>query len=375
MRVFILTLGTRGDFEPFWALGRSLRARGHGVTMGTSAFHLQDDPDLDWVCIGDGTQQDLVALLRSLASERDLERRNLACGQQWVIPQFESARAAVAQAATGCDYFIGNIKVPLLRGGAIMPGALVSYDPPQTPGRSGTLAGQQHGDALLELVAMPRALVDPKHEWDEGFHFTGFWSRPERSLPRPALLQEFLRAGAPPVVMTMGSMVTFDTVRLSQCFAQALEIANLRGVQVAGWSGLRADSHAMGRMVTVDEVDYRWLFAQAACVVHHGGVGTVASVMEAGVPSVLLPQVPSQQRWAAILSREGVCAGTLDTHVIDPFELAQLMRKTVDDARLKQRALQWQARTGEDGGMAQAVALIEAHAARLAARSASPRKA
>jgi len=55
MRIFILTLGTRGDFEPFWALGRELCARGHSVTIGTSAFHVQNDPALTWLPIGTGT--------------------------------------------------------------------------------------------------------------------------------------------------------------------------------------------------------------------------------------------------------------------------------------------------------------------------------
>ena len=37
MNVFILTLGSRGDVQPFVALGRGLKAAGHEVTLATSA--------------------------------------------------------------------------------------------------------------------------------------------------------------------------------------------------------------------------------------------------------------------------------------------------------------------------------------------------
>ena len=37
MRVFILTFGSRGDVQPYVALGKGLQAAGHAVTVCTSA--------------------------------------------------------------------------------------------------------------------------------------------------------------------------------------------------------------------------------------------------------------------------------------------------------------------------------------------------
>ncbi len=54
MRIFILTLGTRGDFELFCTLGRDLRRRGHHVVLGTSGFYAQatEAAGLEWTAIG-----------------------------------------------------------------------------------------------------------------------------------------------------------------------------------------------------------------------------------------------------------------------------------------------------------------------------------
>lgn len=365
MRIFILTLGTRGDFEPFWALGRALIARGHSVTIGTSLFHFQNDPSIKWVSIGNSTRAEFVAFLRSLAAEPDRFKRTMAFGKHWAMPQVAFSMKTIASLADQHDYFMGNLKFPLMRGEVVLPGAYVTYDPPVNLAGAKANASHTHQGRTLELVAMNQALIDPQHEWDDYFHFTGFWKPLEDKATRPVELAKFLGAGSPPVVLTMGSMVMFDPQQLADCFFNALALCGLRGIIVGGWSEQHRGMHPSNRMVTVQEADYAWLFEHAACVVHHGGVGTVASVMRAGVPSVLLPQIPSQERWGAILLRENLCAGALDTATLEPAQLADALRRAVQDESLRQSAQQWKTKLDQDSGIAAAVDLIEAHWARL----------
>jgi UDP:flavonoid glycosyltransferase YjiC (YdhE family) len=58
----------------------------------------------------------------------------------------------------------------------------------------------------------------------------------------------------------------------------------------------------------VDFVQHTWLFTRARCVVHHGGPGTGAAAILAGVPSVIIPHVGDQPLWAE-LTRDLGCAG------------------------------------------------------------------
>ena len=117
MRVFILTLGTRGDFELFWALGRELHARGHAVTIGTSPFYaqLELDPALTWVPVGTGTRSELIAVLSSLTDIENGARRAQAFLDRWLRPQIAAGAGQISLSGTASDYVICNLKVPLRR--------------------------------------------------------------------------------------------------------------------------------------------------------------------------------------------------------------------------------------------------------------------
>ena len=77
MQIFMMTLGTRGDLELFLMLGRELHQRGHRITLGTSSFYSTrvHDAGLDWAQVGNGTQDELIAILRSQASVSDKRAR------------------------------------------------------------------------------------------------------------------------------------------------------------------------------------------------------------------------------------------------------------------------------------------------------------
>src|SRR5437879_4389321 len=132
MRVFILTLGTRGDLELFLILGRELRRRGHTVILGTSRFHAArvGEAQLECVPLGDGTQDEVVAILRSLSSVADKNQRTHLLYQRWLQPLLAEAKQQITLTAGGADYFISNLKMILRRQGAILPGAAITYDPP-----------------------------------------------------------------------------------------------------------------------------------------------------------------------------------------------------------------------------------------------------
>jgi UDP:flavonoid glycosyltransferase YjiC (YdhE family) len=371
MRVFILTLGTRGDFELFCTLGRELSGRGHHVVIGTSGFYDQcvRAAGLECLPVGQGTHAELVGVLRSFASVDDKVRRARVFAARWLRPQLAAAADLISAAGSASDYFISNLKLTLQRGDDVLPGAFVSYDPPDSVENLAHYGSGRHGGRILELVAMNRALVDPGRGWPGEFRFTGFWTPPKWEGSPSAKLANFLGAGSPPVVMTMGSMVTFDVERLAQSFAEALRLSGQRGVLVAGWSGLRPLQSADGSLLVTQETHYEWLFARAACVVHHGGVGTVAAVLRAGVPSILLPQIGSQEEFGRMLLRETLATGVFDTATLDPGALAAGIQRAASDEAVRESTRRWQAVVREERGVASAADLIEDHWRSLAVGS------
>lgn len=121
--------------------------------------------------------------------------------------------------------------------------------------------------------------------------------------------------------MTLGSMVMFDAAKLVQNFAEALRQTGQRGIVVEGWSEVPSFA-ASDRLFRVREIPYDWLFARVCCVVHHGGCGTVAAVLRAGQPSVIVPQVFCQEEFGRILLRNELATAVLDSLALRPQDLA-----------------------------------------------------
>lgn len=365
MRIFILTIGSRGDFELFLILARELRDRGHQVTLGSPGFYGDRvrQLSLPWVQVGNSTRADMIAALRSVAPEADPVRRVRLYFERWLEPQLRISMMPIYALATASDYFISNLKMSMQHQGRLIPGALVTYDPPFTLDSLGKYGSQQSDGRLLELVAMNRALVDPDGLWGPEFRFTGFWKdeHPAAGSP-PADLQAFLAAGPPPVVVTMGSMVMFDAERLVQTVTQALEQVGQRGVIVGGWSGIAPSGAAAGPVYCAEDIPYDWLFPQASCVVHHGGCGTLAAVLRAGIPSVVLPQIICQETYGRLLERANLATGVLDVRTLEPCALAGAIKQAVTDETVRQSARRWQQTVAEDRGVQAAADWIADHA-------------
>lgn len=392
MHLFILTLGTRGDLELFRLLGRELHRRGHRVVLGSSPFYAEAirAAGLEFVAIGDGTRGELLAVLHSLRGEADRTQRIWQYFQQWAYPQFMRDKDRIQALAEGADYFISNMKTVLRRRGEPIPGAFVTYDPPLDLDDLTAFGTGIPADRILDLVAMNRQLLDPKHQWGSQFHFTGFWRDDTPPAWEPSQeLQAFLNAGPPPAVLTMGSMVMFDPAELAATFREALLLAKQRGIVVGGWSGLKpAEARPQPEplrfflggkavqpaapadpLLCVDEVPYDWLFPQASCILHHGGCGTVGAVVRAGKPSILLPQIMPQQLFGTLLGQAGIAAGMFEAQGLKPADLAEALRRTVEDPQYALRGRAWQQHLALDGGLSEAADRIEAHGQRLAEAS------
>jgi len=364
MRVFILTLGTRGDFQLFLTLGRALRRRGHQVILGSSPCFSGNvrQAQIGWAPIGNGSLDEVVSILQSLASEPDPAKRTYRFYTRWLQPQLSMAMSQITSLGAGADYFISNLKMMLQRDGKIIPGAAVTYDPPGALEDLAKYGTQNHHGLVVDLVAMSKPLVDPEDRWGAAYQFTGFWTdEPPTDWTPPLDLERFLDAGPPPVVVTMGSMVMFDVEAWARTFLDAVRLSGQRGIIVGGWSSIPRVAASEAAMCCVREIPYDWLFPKAACVIHHGGVGTLAAVLRAGRPSILFPQITAQEHFARMLTREHLTAGVFDTRGLQPDRLAAAIHKAVSDEQCRESARRWQGVVEHERGVEAAADLIAAH--------------
>jgi sterol 3beta-glucosyltransferase len=195
------------------------------------------------------------------------------------------------------------------------------------------------------------SVVPRPADWPAPMLVTGYWwpARPTGWTP-PAALVDFLAAGPPPVFLGFGSMAPGHGARLAGPVLAAVRQARARAVVQAGWSGL--DVGAADDVLTIGEVPHDWLFPQVAAVVHHGGAGTTAAGLRAGVPAVPVPVLADQPFWARRLTALGVAPGPLPLSSLTATRLAAALRTVTTDPHYAARAAAIAARLATEDGAA-----------------------
>jgi sterol 3beta-glucosyltransferase len=189
-------------------------------------------------------------------------------------------------------------------------------------------------------------------------HTTGYWFQDARSDWRPAReLEAFLGAGPPPVYVGFGSMSGQDPERLAKVVLQALSIAGLRGLLLTGWGGLRATS-LPDTVFAIDSAPHSWLFPRMAAIVHHGGAGTTAEGLRAGVPSTIVPFIVDQPWWGRRVRALGAGPNPIPRKNLTADNLANAMRESFANPRMKQRAEYLGQTIRSEDGLGSAVRLV-----------------
>ena len=212
---------------------------------------------------------------------------------------------------------------------------------------------QRRGDLVLYGYS-PHVLPTPR-DWDSNCRVTGYWflDEPEGWNP-PDGLADFLEAGPKPVYVGFGSMGSRDAEKMADLVLEALHQTGQRGVVSSGWGGL-SKSDLPDDVFMVGSVPHSWLFPRMAAVVHHGGAGTTAAGMRAGVPSVITPVMGDQPFWARRAYELGVAPRPVPRRKLTVEHLRHALQQTVSDPAIRSRAAELGERIRPENGVAAAV--------------------
>ncbi|MCY4403387.1 MAG: glycosyltransferase [Candidatus Poribacteria bacterium] len=219
------------------------------------------------------------------------------------------------------------------------------------------MASDEMYSPYLNLIAASPSLCsqitfEPNHK------FTGVWHLGQPLYEPPSELTGFLSDGAPPIVITFGSMGGSDGKETTEILVKAIKMTDQRAIIQAGWGQLGTqDSNP--NIYCAEYVPHQWLFTQALCVVHHGGAGTTASVCRAKVPSVVVPHITDQFYWGKLVYDLGVAPKSLPRRKLTAKQLAQRIEKVMETPSMTERAKTIGTQMESEDGLTTAVDLIE----------------
>ncbi|KAL2933096.1 Sterol 3-beta-glucosyltransferase UGT80A2 [Bienertia sinuspersici] len=396
LQIVMLIVGTRGDVQPFIAIGKKLQDYGHRVRLATHAnfkdfvltaglefFPLGGDPK-----VLAGYMVKNKGFLPSGPSEIPIQRNQIkdiiysllpACKDPDIdsnVP-FKADAIIANPPAYGHTHVAEALKIPL-HIFFTMPWTPTSEFPhplSRVKQPAGYRLSYQIVDSLIWLgirdmindvrkkklklrpvtylsgsqgsesdvphgyIWSPHLVPKPK-DWGPKVDVVGFCFLDLASnYEPPKALVDWLNAGPKPIYVGFGSLPVQEPEKMTQIIVQALEETEQRGIINKGWGGLGDLAEPKESIYLLDNCPHDWLFPHCAAVVHHGGAGTTAAGLKAACPTAIVPFFGDQPFWGDRVHARGV--GPPPTPV-DEFSLEKLVDaiKFMLDPQVKERAVE-----------------------------------
>jgi sterol 3beta-glucosyltransferase len=416
MRVTINAFGTRGDVQPYIALGKGLRAAGHEVRITTHRIFegFVREHGLDFSPM-EGDPREI--LLTQAVADLGINPVRI---NRWIAENFRPVTdiffRATLEGAQGADVLLNSalsfagwhvaekLGIP----------AIATYLQPVTPTRafhgmssplppawlpfrglynllSAKLANQSFfamtrpltNACRTEILGLPPlsaasywgldwasspvpilygyspSVIPKPPDWGDFQQITGYWFLDEaRSYEPPVELGTFLDSGPPPVYVGFGSMVDHEREEMTRLIIEAVRQTGQRAILLGGWSDL-GSVELPDFILRVDSVPHDWLFPRMAAVVHHGGAGTTAAGLRAGVPAVIVPFTVDQPFWGWRVHELGVGPKWILRKKLTAEKLAAAIDQAVHDHAMAQRAKELGRMIRAEDGPGAAVRLVE----------------
>ncbi len=408
MKIGMQTWGTRGDVEPFFALGRGLAEAGHEVRLLVTTqadLALPEFPGLSVERVGAVmTQADGDELLdQVIAQSSPLAQAKLVL-KKGLLPSAHEMYDAALELAADSDLIVRHHFLYMAQAAAMKlgkpevsvfltpdllptkvhpPTGMPSLGPLQSaawwladkgissvfgpsaaalreraelPKPTGVLR-DIWPSATANLVAVSPAMFQRPADWPSNHHLTGFWHAPSStSATMSEDLEAFFQAGSPPVYASFGSIGAGSGPRRASDAALFIEAARIAGVRLV-LQQPPGETTAADDVLHVSSSPHALVFPRCAAVIHHGGAGTTQMAVRAKVPSVVVPHLADQFFWAAQVEWLGVGVSAPARSKITAKSLAAAITRALDNAALGAAAARLSSEMANEDGIGAAVAV------------------
>jgi rhamnosyltransferase subunit B len=231
-------------------------------------------------------------------------------------------------------------------------------------GRNPLFDAKNSPDLVLALFS--RVLGQEQADWPQNTRITGFcyYDADAGNAKLPPHLEEFLSAGPPPLVFTLGSAAVMAAGKFFEYGARAAQRLGQRAVLLIGADERNRPSHELPPSICVAEyAPYSALFSRASVVIHQGGVGTTAQCLSAGKPMLIMPYSHDQPDNARRMRRLRV-ARIIQKRNFTPLRVTAKLRTLLEYPIYALRAQQIAQRLRTEDGVATACQELLQFAAR-----------
>lgn len=413
MKILIISIGTRGDVEPFLAVGKILQDEGHDVycavpeqygqhvldsnlgflSLGPEFMEIVHDPDGRRVLEGGGSWISRgFSLVRHVQKHRK-NHENLLRLQCEYADRIQPDRILFSGLAY-CPYIwefqhkyksilllpVPNILYPSEQYSHIIFNSdwgptlnkfsysINNYILAMEINRSAKIlrAPIPHSTryisrkllSLKTIYTISPSLSPPvPFPWAK---ILGYYGRDKStSWKPPEDLVRFIEKNKKPLLITFGSMVNRNPLRYTRIIINTLKKFNIPAIINTAAGGLaRIHGTNTDLIHYVSEIPYDWILPKVYGIIHHGGSGTLHTGLKHGCATLVIPHLFDQFMWNSIVSRNGLGPKGIKLSKISEKKLSPIILDLYRNPAYKDNALRISAQMKSENQKSELVRFI-----------------
>jgi len=212
-------------------------------------------------------------------------------------------------------------------------------------------------DSTPSLLLVSPQILQPPADWQLQHRITGYIFDDDSGWEPPQNLLDFMADGEKPVFIGFGSMRERKPEDTTRLFLDAVKQTGKRAILLNGWAGI-GTSNLPKNAFLLRYAPQSWLFPRMAAVVHHGGAGTTAAGLRAGVPSVVVPAMSDQPFWGRRVHQLGAGAEPIPRPKLTASNLATAIVEATTNRAMQERAAELGTKITAEDGVSQAVSAV-----------------
>jgi len=413
VKISILTYGSRGDVQPFLALAVGLRNAGHEVVLAAPHRFSEFIKSYDIECEPLAGDPDELSLLLNQAGSNPFKM--VQSMQKHVVGIAPDVVRGVRRALVGADLIIHSFAFTT---GAHsyacelgIPDISIQMFPVFAPTRQFPAIGVNHSkrgwfnyfshwfstkvfwhignagyyqlrkkapddfpaklfwpfkpsNSRIQtplIFAISQLILSTPKEWSTAqIHQPGYFFLEEQNYNPPSELVSFMNSGQPPICVTFGSMVNPENQRITRSILAAAKSLRERVIILTGWGGWQPEVQN-DTIFCIESVPHQWLFPRCKQVIHHGGAGTTAAGLRAGIPELVIPHAADQPFWGKRIEEMGIGPAPIPIKKATTENLILAIKQSNSEA-IKNKAAKIGLQIQTEQGVEKAVVMIEKHA-------------
>lgn len=202
-------------------------------------------------------------------------------------------------------------------------------------------------------------------DWGDWLHITGYWFLNEGKQYKPSHeLTKFLNKGEKPVFFSFSSGWSENTKAKLKICLDFLEKTGSRGIINATLSD-DLIKILPNQVFYIENVPYDWLFPKIKLAIHYGGTGVTSECLRAAIPSIPVPFFGDQPLWASRVAELKVGSNPIPGKLLSTKKLLEAWGEISKNKKIKDNLKRISKEINNEDGVVNAIEAINFHTSEM----------